>query len=74
MGVKQIIETIRNKKDWRPADLARATGISKQMINHWQRHGARSVAIKHLVALKRASGMTWAQVGKMLEALDDKGE
>lgn len=71
MGVKKIIERIRTEKNWRPADLSRATGISKQMINHWQRYGAQSVAIKHLVALKRASGLSWSQLGKMLEELDE---
>lgn len=71
MGVKRIIETIRKEKEWRPADLSRATGISKQMINHWQKHGATSVAIKHLVALKKASGMSWSQLGKMLEEIDE---
>lgn len=70
MGVKKIIERIRTEKDWRPTDLARATGISKQMIFHWQKFGATSIAIKHLVALKRASGLTWNQIGKMLEDID----
>lgn len=74
MGVKRLIETIRTAKDWKPADLSRATGISKQMINHWQKHGASSVAIKHLVALKRASGLSWAKVGKMLEEIDSETE
>lgn len=74
MGVKRLIETIRTAKEWRPADLSRATGISKQMINHWQKHGATSVAIKHLVALKRVSGLSWAKIGKMLEEIDAKSE
>jgi transcriptional regulator with XRE-family HTH domain len=76
MGVKELIKTILERKQWSANRLARESGVSKQMLSLWTRKGASSVVIRHLVAIKKASGMSWSAIGKMLERIDsetDKG-
>lgn len=70
MGVKKIIETILKEKGWTANRLARESGVSKQMLSLWTRKGASSVAIRHLVGIKKASGLSWSKIGKMLEQVD----
>jgi transcriptional regulator with XRE-family HTH domain len=75
MGVKDVIKIIREKTGWTPSELARASGISKQMIHHWQKHGASHASIKHLIKLQEVSGLSVAQFWKLLKdehgALDE---
>ena len=67
MGVREVIKTIRDKKGWTPSELARQSGVSKQMINHWQQHGASHASIKHLIKLQECSGLTVSQFWKLLK-------
>lgn len=71
MGVQKIIKTIRDKTGWGPSELARASGISKQMINHWQKHGASHASIRHLIKLQEVSGLSVAQFWKLLKDESD---
>lgn len=66
MGVKALVNKILEQKDWTAHRLAKESGISKQMISHWTRYGASSVAIRHLIALKKVSGLSWARIGEIL--------
>ena len=68
MPVKKLIKTILSEKQWTAYRLGQETGISKQMISHWTRYGASSIAIRHLLALQRASGMSVSQFWKLLES------
>lgn len=72
MGVKTLIKTILEAKGWTAAQLSKETGISKQMISHWTRHGGSSVVIRHLVALKKASGWSWSRIGEVLSGEVDE--
>jgi len=75
MSVRDLIKTILERKQWSANRLAKESGVSKQMVSLWTRKGASSVVIKHLVAIKRASGLSWSAIGKMLEQIDtDKGD
>lgn len=74
MGVKALIKQILERKEWTAHRLAKESGISKQMISHWTRHGATSVAIRHLVALKECSGLSWSKVGEILAGEIDTKE
>jgi transcriptional regulator with XRE-family HTH domain len=72
MGVKALIKAIMDEKGWTAHKLARESGVSKQMISHWTRYGASSVAIRHLIALKHASGFSWSRIGEILSDEVDK--
>lgn len=74
MGVKKLIETILKEKGWTAHRLAKESGVSKQMLSLWTRKGASSVAIRHLVGVKKASGLSWSKIGKMLEQVDRDGK
>jgi transcriptional regulator with XRE-family HTH domain len=67
--MKQLIKTILEQKQWTAYRLAKESGVSKQMISLWTRKGASSLAIRHLVGVKNASGMSWSKIGQMLEQI-----
>lgn len=65
--MKLILKKILEITGWSAYRLSENTGISKQVISNWKQRGSRTVNVKHLVAIKRATGLSWSKLGELIE-------
>jgi hypothetical protein len=50
--------------------LSQLTGISEQVMFHWEHKDSKMVRLAHLAKLRKASGLTWEQIGKLIDSDD----
>lgn len=67
MTVKTVIKKILQTTGWSQYRLSKESGISKQMISKWCSRGGESIRLDQLVALQRASKITWKSLGELIE-------
>lgn len=67
MIVKTVIKKILQTTGWSQYRLAKEAGISKQMISKWCAKGGESIRLDQLVAIRKASKLTWKAMGEMIE-------
>lgn len=71
--MKKLLEQILKDTNWTAYRLGKIAGISKQTISNWHVKDSSSISFKHLAAIRKATGMSWTQIGKWIdEALEDE--
>jgi transcriptional regulator with XRE-family HTH domain len=67
MNVKQILKNIKERLGVSSYELAKLTGISAQVLSHWERNDAKTVKLELLAKLRKGAKMDWKQLGKMID-------
>lgn len=67
MTVKTVIKKILQTTGWSQYRLAKEANISKQMVSKWCAKGGESIRLDQLVAIRKASKLTWKALGELIE-------
>lgn len=70
--MKHLLKLILDHTGWTKYRLGKETGISNQLIQYWETKDSTGIELRYLVALKRATNVSWTKLGEWIEEEVDK--
>jgi hypothetical protein len=67
MAMKRILEIVKDKLDVSSYILARRSGVSQAVLSVWKLKNSTTVNLGLLGRLRKVSGMTWAELGQIID-------
>lgn len=67
MAMKRILKTVKDKLGITSYKLSTLTGISESLLSAWSIKNPVGVSLKLLAALRKVSGLSWNQFGKIID-------
>lgn len=65
--MKNILLAILKRLEITRYRLSQSTGISEQVLRSWIVRDATTVKLSHLSKLRKYSGLTWNQLGELID-------
>lgn len=72
--MKHLLKSILEHTGWTKYRLGKEAKISGQLIQYWESADSTGIELRYLVALKRATGVSWSKLGEWIEEEVGEGD